>query len=798
MTENRHIKALELDKVLVQLSELASIKDSKEMALELKPASVLYDAQALVNQTNAAYTLLAKFGGPSFGAAKNVNSSLSRAAAGGVLTMRELLDIGEVLRVIRSLYEWRFSQPGAESCLDVFFSSLCPNRTLENTIFTSILSDEEMADNASRELADIRRKMRNQAQSIREKLEGLIRSTHYQKFLQESIITQRNGRFVVPVKNEHRGDVPGLVHDTSGSGATVFIEPMAVVEANNEIRVLQGKEREEIERILTELSVAVGEYGETIKHNFDSLTELNLIFAKGQLAYKMKASVPILNTEGIIELKKARHPLLDPKKVVPTDISLGEDFDTLVITGPNTGGKTVSIKTVGLLSLMACCGLLIPAADESRVCVFKKIFADIGDEQSIEQSLSTFSSHMVNIVDIIKNADGESLVLIDELGAGTDPVEGAALATAILERLHMNGAKIAATTHYAELKAYALETPRVCNGSCEFDVKTLRPTYRLLTGVPGRSNAFAISERLGIDRELIERANEFVSTDNIRFENVVDSLEQSRLSMEKEKSEAERIKQEYEKKLALAESRLAEAENLRLKEYEKAQGEALKITENARRQANMLVMEIDALRKEMKTTKDATELARRAKQAMKKGLSDIDATVNPVTNSLYEDADYTLPRELVVGDTVLLTQLGKEATVMSLPDKRNQVEVLSGSMRMRVDKGKLRLVEKKKENKPKTASLSRSGSMESRLTASAENRCDLRGMTVDEALLTLDSFLDSMLLANIGEFTVIHGKGTGALRAAVTKHLKGNKFVKTFRLGVYGEGENGVTIVTLK
>ncbi len=798
MTELRHIKALELDKVLSQLSELASIKDSKELALELKPATVLYDAQALVNQTNAAFALLAKFGGPSFGAAKNVNSSLSRAAAGGVLTMRELLDIGEVLRVIRSLYEWRFSQPGAESCLDVYFSSLCPNRSLENNIFTSILSDEEMADNASRELADIRRKMRNQAQSIREKLEGLIRSTHYQKFLQESIITQRNGRFVVPVKNEHRGDVPGLVHDTSGSGATVFIEPMAVVEANNEIRVLQGKEREEIERILAELSVAVGEYGETVKHNFDSLVELNLIFAKAQLAYRMKASVPILNTEGIIDLKKARHPLLDPKKVVPTDISLGESFDTLVITGPNTGGKTVSIKTLGLLSLMACCGLLIPAADESKICVFKKIFADIGDEQSIEQSLSTFSSHMVNIVDIINNADGESLVLIDELGAGTDPVEGAALAIAILERLHINGAKIAATTHYAELKAYALETPRVQNGSCEFDVKTLRPTYRLLTGVPGRSNAFAISERLGIDKELIERANEFVSTENIRFENVVDALEESRLSMEKEKSETEKIRLEYEEKLSLAEKRLAEAENLRLKEYEKAQGEALKITEKARREANMLLMEIDTLRKEMKTTKDANELARRAKQAMKKGLSDIDSTVNPVTNSLYEDADYTLPRDLVVGDTVLLTQLGKEASVLSLPDKRGQVEVLSGAMRMRVDIKKLRLIEKKKENKQKTASLSRSGSMESRLTASAENRCDLRGMTVDEALLTLDSFLDSMLMANMGEFTVIHGKGTGALRAAVQKHLKGNRFVKTFRLGVYGEGENGVTIVTLK
>ncbi len=798
MTDLRHIKALELDKVLQQLSALASVKDSKERALELKPAAALYDAQALINQTNAAYVLLAKFGGPSFGAARNVNSSLSRAAAGGVLTMRELLDIGEVLRVIRSLYEWRFSQPGADSCLDVYFSSLCPNKMLESNIFTSILSEEEMADNASRELADIRRKMRNQAQSIREKLEGLVRSTHYQKFLQDAIITQRNGRFVVPVKNEHRADVPGLVHDTSGSGATVFIEPMAVVEANNEIRVLQGKEREEIERILTELSVAAGEYADVIKNNFESIVELNLIFAKAQLAYKMKASVPVLNTEGIIELKKARHPLLDPKKVVATDISLGKDFDTLVITGPNTGGKTVSIKTIGLLSLMACCGLMIPAADNSRICVFSEIFADIGDEQSIEQSLSTFSSHMVNIVDIIKKADSGSLVLIDELGAGTDPVEGAALAIAILERLQMNGAKIAATTHYAELKAYALETPRVQNGSCEFDVASLKPTYRLLTGVPGRSNAFAISERLGIDRELIERANEFVSTENIRFENVVDSLEEARLEMESEKSEAQRLREEYEEKLSRAEKKLEEAESLRQKEYEKAQGEALRITEKARREANALLLQIDELRREMKSTKDAAELARKAKQAMKKGLSDIDRTVNPVTTSLYEDDDYVLPRPLKVGDSVLLAELGKEASVLSLPDKRQQVEVLSGALRMRVNVSKLRLIEKKKDNKPKTASLSRSGSMESRLNASADNRCDLRGMTVDEALLTLDSFLDSMLMANIGEFTVIHGKGTGALRAAVQKHLKNNKFVKSYRLGVYGEGENGVTIVTLK
>ena len=794
---NKHQKALELDKILERLATHVTCADAKELALALEPAKQLYDAEALLNQTNAAYVLMAKYGSPSFGAMKNVNSAVSRAGAGGVLSLRELLDVAEVLRVIRSVSNWRFDQPGADSCLDVFFSSLVPNRGLEEEITTAILSEEEVADHASRELADIRRKIRNQSQGIREKLESMVRSSHYQKMLQDAIITQRNGRYVIPVKNEYRGDVPGLVHDTSGSGATVFVEPMAVVEANNEIRVLKGKEAEEIERILAALSAAVGDYGDTIKHNYETLTELNLIFAKGQLAYQMKATRPKLNTDGRVDLKKARHPLLDQKTVVATDIRLGTDFDTLVITGPNTGGKTVSIKTLGLLTLMAACGLMIPAADESEICIFETVFADIGDEQSIEQSLSTFSSHMVNIISILEQSDERSLALIDELGAGTDPVEGAALATAILERLHINGAKVAATTHYAELKTYALQTPRVENACCEFNVETLRPTYRLLIGVPGRSNAFAIVQKLGMEEAVVLRAKEFVSEESSRFEDVVDSLERSRLEMEGERSAAEEIRREFEEKLRAAEKKLADAEALRQKEYEKAQGEALKISENARREANALLLEVDRLRKEMKDTKDAGELARRAKASMKKGLSDLDVAINPVTNSLYEDDDYVLPRPLVPGDTVLLIDLGKEASVLSAPDKRGQAEVLSGSVRMRVKTDRLRLVEKKKEPPKKTAVVRNTGT-ESRATASADTRCDLRGMTVDEALLTLDRFMDSMLLSGIGEFTVIHGKGTGALRAAVQRHLKGNKFVKSYRLGSFGEGESGVTIVTLK
>ena len=793
---NKHHKALELNKILDLLADCTSCADSREAALSLTPATELYDAQTLINQTDAAYVLLAKFGSPSFGAIKNVNSSLARAAAGGALTMRELLDVGEVLRVIRSLSEWRFSQPGAQSVLDVYFASLMPNRSLESSIFNSIISEEEMADSASPELASIRRKIKSRAQAIREKLESMVRSSHYQKFLQDAIITQRNGRFVVPVKNEYRGEVAGLVHDTSGSGATVFVEPLAVVEANNDIRVLQGKEKEEIERILAELSAEVGDYSETTKNNYECLVELNLIFAKAQLAYKMKASVPVLNTQGITVLNRARHPLLDPQKVVPTDISLGVDFDTLVITGPNTGGKTVSIKTLGLISLMAACGLMIPAADESRVCIYKDIFADIGDEQSIEQSLSTFSSHMVNIVDILSRCGERSLVLIDELGAGTDPVEGAALATAILERLFFSGAKTAATTHYAELKSYALQTPRVENACCEFDVKTLRPTYRLLIGVPGRSNAFAISERLGMDKELIERAKELVSSESTRFEDVVDKLEGTRLEMEEEKRRLESERRDLAEKTALADKKLKEADSVMERELDKARGEALRLSENAKRQAGALMIEVEKLRKELKEAKDPAELARRAKSAMKKGLSELDRSINPVTASVYDNEDYTLPRALKVGDTVFITEIGKEGTVDALPDKNGSVAVSTGLMRMRVDIKKLRLVEKQKK-KP-SATVSRAKGVESSLTASAENRCDLRGMTVDEALFTLDSFIDQMLLRNISEFTVIHGKGTGALRAAVQKHLKNCRFVKTFRLGAYGEGENGVTIVTLK
>nr|MCR5484528.1 endonuclease MutS2 [Clostridiales bacterium] len=586
---NRHQKALELDNVLERLCEYVSCEDAKTQIREIVPEKNVDMARALMSQTRDAHMLLARFGGPSFGGLKNVNNALSRADAGSVLNMRELLDISEVLRVIRGLSQWRDSNSGVESVLDSLFGALTTNKYLEDAINSAIISEEEMADTASQELYDIRRKIRVQESTIRDRLERMTHSQSYSKYLQDNIITQRNGRYVVPVKSEYRSEVPGLVHDTSSSGATVFIEPMAVVAANNEIKVLQSAERDEIDRILAELSALAGSFAGTIKSSYECAVELNIIFAKAQLAYAMRASVPEINDTGLIELRAARHPMIDTKKVVPVDIRLGGEFDTLVITGPNTGGKTVSIKTLGLLSLMAMCGLMLPVNDMSKVSVFDEVLADIGDEQSIEQSLSTFSAHMTNIIDIIDRADEKSLVLIDELGAGTDPIEGAALAMAVLEALASKGAKIAATTHYAELKAYALQTPGVENGCCEFDVKTLRPTYRLLIGVPGRSNAFAISERLGMKKEIVERAKELVKDENVRFEDVVDKLELSRLNMEKERENAEKMSKEALDAVKQAERIRKDAEEQRDRELEKAKSQAMKITEQARRQAMSLI-----------------------------------------------------------------------------------------------------------------------------------------------------------------------------------------------------------------
>ncbi len=795
---NKHYIALELPKVLCRLAEFTSCEDARYEAEHLEPQSNIYTVNNLLSQTADAHMLMAKFGAPSFGGLKNVNNALSRANAGSTLNMRELLDIAEVLRVIRSLSEWKDRNSGITTSIDTFFYSLTPNKFLEDRITSAIISEEEISDNASPALYDIRRKIRVASSKIRDHLDKMTKSPHYQKFLRESIVTMRGGRYVVPVKIEHKGEVSGLVHDTSSSGATVFIEPTGVVEANNEIKVLQSKERDEIERILYELSAEAGGFYEGIKASYECAVELNLIFAKAKLAYEMKASVPIVNDKGIISLKKARHPLIDPKKVVATDIMLGESFDTLIITGSNTGGKTVSIKTMGLMSLMAMCGLMLPVADQSQISVFDNVLADIGDEQSIEQSLSTFSSHMVNIVNIIEKADDRSLVLIDELGAGTDPIEGAALAIAILEKIGAKGAKIAATTHYAELKAYALETPGIENGSCEFDVSSLKPTYRLLIGTPGRSNAFAISLRLGMGEDIIDRAKDLVSSESAHFERVIESLESSRQQFENQKAEAEALTIEAEREKKEAKEYKDSIEKLREKELEKAQSQAIRIVEQAKRSAAAFMAELDKLRKESESAKDKGEMARRAKQLMRKGYAEFDDITNPIMASTLPDEKYELPRPLKVGDEVFLCDIGKTAGITALKDKKGNYEVLAGIMKMRTPESNLRLIEKQKKPQAKNRSVPNKTERVFSPGSEAQTRCDLRGMNVDEGTMELDRYIDQCLRLGLGELTVIHGKGTGVLRKGIQEHLRKSPFVKSFRLGVYGEGEAGVTIVTLK
>ncbi|MEG1835108.1 MAG: endonuclease MutS2 [Oscillospiraceae bacterium] len=790
---NKNYKVLELDKILIGLSELTACEDAARMAEELMPSNDFFEVQTLLAQTESAYVLIAKFGAPSFGGMKNVNNSLSRAGAGGTLSMRELLDISSLLRAIRGITSWHEKCSGIETAIDDLLGSLYPNKYLEDKINNAIISDTEISDNASPELKTIRRKMKSQEVRIREQLDKLLRSPTYKNSLQDAIVTQRNGRFVVPVKSEHRSDISGMVHDTSGSGATVFIEPSAVVEANNEIKVLESKERDEIERILFDLSVETGTFADTIKVSYESSVELNLIFSKANLAYKMKASMPIINSRGVIELKKARHPLLSISSAVPIDVKIGENFDSLVITGPNTGGKTVSIKTIGLLTLMAECGLFIPASDNSKIAVFDKVLADIGEEQSIEQSLSTFSAHMTNIVSIINETNSNTLVLIDELGAGTDPVEGAALAVAILEELRQKGTKIAATTHYSELKEYALNTKRVENASCEFNVETLRPTYKLLTGIPGRSNAFAISEKLGLSAAVIVNAQKFISAESTRFEDVVETLENTRRQMENEKDKTQQMQDEIDEIKKSAEKKLEDATKKAEKEIELAKGEAGRIVENAKRAANSLLLEIDMLKKEQTKEKNIAEMARKAKAAMKQHLNDIDDLTADNLNN-FDDENYVLPRELKLGDTVFVKGLGTNATIISLADNKGNIEVQAGIMKMKVQKSDLRLIGEKKTKDTKIYGRT----VKSELLKTAHTSVDLRGLKTEEAIWKLDLFIDSVLRTGLNEITIVHGKGTGVLRKGIQTHLKKHPNIKTFRTGVYGEGEEGVTIAELK
>ena len=784
-------KSLELDKILTMLSNETTCADAADLAGRIEPDTDLKHVARLLQETDDAFVLMARFGAPSFYGMTNVTNALRRAQAGGVLNLPEFLAVAATLRAIRSVADWRKKSESIPTALDWRFETLQPNKFIEERISMTIVSEEEISDNASVQLAAIRRKIRAASVRVREQLDKLIRSQTYQKYLQEAIVTQRGGRYVVPVKAEFRNEVKGLVHDSSGSGATVFIEPIGVVEANNEIRVLRAEEQEEIDRILAELSREVGEFADGIVSSYKAAVELNLIFAKGQLAYKMKGVVPKLNDEGRVNIKAARHPLIDKNKVVPTDLMLGQDFDALIVTGPNTGGKTVSLKTAGLLTLMAMCGLMIPAGEGSEISVFRHVLADIGDEQSIEQSLSTFSAHMTNIIRILGQADDSSLILIDELGAGTDPVEGAALAISIIEAMRAQGAKIMATTHYAELKAYALQTDGVENGCCEFDVATLRPTYRLLIGVPGKSNAFAISKRLGMPDDIVERAKTLVSEESSAFEEVVSRLEDSRRKMEDERRDAEQFRIEAEKKIREADELRERAEKDAKHEVERARREAADIVQKTRHQAQGLMDELEKMRREK-----MAELSAEQKARLKAGIRDLEKASDPV-HQPKSNEEYVLPRPLKVGDNVLIYDIDKTATVLELPKSGDMVLVQAGIIKTRVPLKNLRLTDRKEKEKKKLGG-HRNVTKAPGSDTSVRNEVDLRGMNVEEAIMEVDAFIDHAVLRNLNQLTIIHGKGTGVLRSGIHMHLKRHKAVKTFRLGVYGEGESGVTIVELK
>lgn len=786
-------KTLELDKILELLSNEATMLDAKERALSLLPDNNFEGVKTELAKTEAAYIFMSRYSAPSFGAAKNVSGALARADAGATLSIPELLDVAEVLRVIRVIKAWREDCQGLQNtAIDYLFADLFPNKYLEEKISFAIKNSEELNDNASPTLYDIRRKITSKTAKIRDILDKIVHGPSV-KYLQEAIVTQRDGRFVVPVKAECKGSIGGIVHDTSSTGSTVFVEPMSVVETNNEIRILRLREGEEIDRILAELSAEAGSFYRSIDLSFAALVELNLIFAKAKLAYKMKAAKANINEKGETYLKNARHPLIHYKSVVPVTVGLGKEYSTLVITGPNTGGKTVTLKTVGLLTLMTMCGLFVPVDDGSSVAIFSQVFADIGDEQSIEQSLSTFSSHMKNIISILEKADDNSLVLFDELCAGTDPVEGAALAKAILIRLAAYGSKVVATTHYPELKAYAIDTAGVENASCEFDVSTLKPTYRLIIGMPGRSNAFAISKKLGLDEGVIEIAKEQVSDEDTRFERVVAALETARKAADAEHQKAAKLRSQLEEAKRKIDAKELETNKAQEKAMEKTRETADTIIETARYKASLLLNELEEMKKTM-SAENAAAMAEKARKAYKSTLNELEDTANPVVSKAVQGEAVT---ELSKGDIVIVADLGRDATVLEVKADKKQAFVMAGAIKMWVGFDNLRYKSKYAPS-AEIKKTRRVTGLQSRATREVSGEIDMRGMASDEAILELDRYIDNALVSGLETIRIIHGKGTGVLRKSVQAHLRGHKAIKSFRLGTFGEGENGVTIAELK
>ena len=789
---DKSIRTLELPAVLAMLADQTNSAEARERALATSPRTAVDEVERLQGETDAAREMIGLRGSPAFSGIKPVRESLYRADRGGTLNTRELLDIAGVLRCARRVKEYWNDDGGERTAVDSLFRSLRGNRFLEEKITTSILEEDVIADNASPELADIRRHKRNAASKGRQILQKIISSSSYSKVLQEAIITQRDGRFVVPVKAEFRSSLPGLVHDVSSSGATLFVEPMGVVQANNELKELEAKEKKEIERILSALSAEAASYHQDILEDYELLVRLDLIFARGQLSYKMNGSRPEIRRDGAIALRHARHPLLDSAKAVPIDIELGRRFDTLVITGPNTGGKTVSLKTLGLLTLMAQCGLHIPADYGSAVSVYDRVLADIGDEQSIEQSLSTFSAHMVNIVKILEEADERSLILFDELGAGTDPIEGAALAIAIIEHVRQRGAKVAATTHYAELKTFAMTTPGVENASCEFDVETLRPTYKLLIGIPGKSNAFAIAQRLGLDPAVIDTAKAQMDSESVRFEDVLTQLEEKRQSLEKDRDEAARLRAQREADAKRAREFREQMERAKDNARTRGEAEARRIIREARAQADAIFEELNQLRRAQEKQADWQNV-NQARTAIRSQLNQAEEDLR----FRQEAEPIPAPSRLIrVGDQVELGGTRTRATVTAVNGDR--LQLAAGNMKLTVKAGEVRLIEEvEKETK---SGPTRHVQTNIRTTGgrAASTELDIRGMMTDEAELVVDQFLDHALMSKLNLVTIIHGKGTGALRQAVRQQLKRHPAVKSFRPGRYGEGEDGVTVVELK
>ena len=793
----KSIRTLELPAVLEMLSARAVSEAAREKSRHIMPATDRQEVLRLLDETDAARERLGLYGSPSFSGVKDVSEPLARADRGGMLNTRELLNIAGLLTAARRVYEYDAERKGEATAIDRFFSALHTNKYLEDRIHGAILDEETIADTASAELLDIRRKMRIAASKGRQILQKIISSPSYAKVLQETLITQRDGRFVVPVKAECKGSLPGLVHDISSSGATLFVEPMGVVQANNELKELEAREEKEIERILRELSAQCADAMEYILLDYDMLVHLDMIFARAQLSYTMNASRPEVVRKGAISLKRARHPLLDQAKAVPVTVELGGDYDTLVITGPNTGGKTVTLKTLGLLCLMAQCGLHIPADSGSTVRVFDRILADVGDEQSIEQSLSTFSAHMSNTVDILRQADDDTLILFDELGADTDPVEGAALAIAIIQHARSKGALIAATTHYAELKTFAMTTAGVENASCEFDVQTLRPTYRLLVGIPGKSNAFAISRRLGLDESVIADAKAQMDSESLRFEDVLAQLEEKRQRLEKAQTEANRLWQQREEDARKARIFREQMEKAKENARAKGEAEAKRIVREAQQKTEEIFAQLDELRKQQTRAANFQQM-NDAKAAIRHDLKEAEA----VLHSRDEEAEAPAPsRPIAVGDLVELAGVKTAATVLNVNGDGSML-LQAGKMKMTVKAGQVRLLESaeeiEKRKKQATAAQRKNVSPKIQLAARAASELDIRGMETLEAESVVENYIDAAVMAKLGTVTIIHGKGTGALRKAVHEMLKRNRAVKSFRLGRYGEGEAGVTVVELK